>query len=281
MKMGRLLKAALIGAFGVVTSGTVVVAADMPEPPVFEPPPPVAYGGWYLRGHIGMTNQRLGELDNILFEGTDELVIHTKNFEAGVTVGGGIGYQFNDWFRGDLTAEYRGETGFHGFDTWTDEEGLPRFNNYTAKKSEWLFLANAYVDMGNWHGIVPYVGAGIGASYNTIHSFRDEGIAYSTPDNPDTGLPTMAYADDNGEWNLAWAVHAGMAFKATKNLTIDFGYSFRNLGDAQTGDIIAFGGDPGEYNPMHFNNIISHDVKVGFRWHFDQPDYYDAAVVKY
>ena len=50
------------------------------------------------------------------------------------------------------------------------------------------------------------------------------------------------------------------------------------LGDPQTGDIIAFGGDAGSDNPMHFNDIISHDVKVGFRWSFDQPDYYDGVL---
>ena len=273
--MGRLWKAALVGAFAVVAPGTIAIAADMPAPPVFEPPPPAHYGGWYLRGYIGMTNQKLGELDNVLFDTTDELVIHTKNFEAGVTVGAGLGYQFNDWFRGDLTGEYRGETGFHGFDTWVDSSDDPRFNNYTAKKSEWLLLANAYWDVGTWYGVTPYVGAGIGASYVKIHSFRDEGIEL------DTGLPTMAFAADHGEWNLAWAVHAGMSFKATKNLTIDFGYSFVDLGDGQTGDIIAFDGTNDEDNPMHFNNIVSHDVKLGFRWSFDQPDYYDTASVKY
>jgi opacity protein-like surface antigen len=270
MIMGRLLKAALVGALAAVAPATVAIAADMPEPPVYQPPP--SSGGWYLRGYIGMTNQQLGSLDNVLFDTTDDLVIHTKNFEAGVTFGGGIGYEFNDWFRADLTAEYRGETGFHGFDTWTDA-GEPRFNNYTAKKSEWLFLANAYVDMGTYYGITPYVGAGIGASYNTIHSFRDEGT--------DGVAPTMAYANDHGEWNLAWALHAGLAFQATRNLTIDFGYSFVDLGNAQSGDIIAFDGTNLIDNPMQFKDITSHDLKLGFRWAFDQPDYYDAAMVKY
>ena len=41
-------------------------AADyIPEPPVIEYKEPApAYGGWYLRGHIGMSNQRLGSLTN-------------------------------------------------------------------------------------------------------------------------------------------------------------------------------------------------------------------------
>ena len=101
-------------------------------------------------------------------------MIHDKNFESGMLFGVGAGYKWNNWFRFDVTGEYRGETGFHGFDTWND--GTARFNNYTAKKSEWLVLANAYIDLGTWWCITPFVGAGVGWSYVTMHSFRDAGI---------------------------------------------------------------------------------------------------------
>ena len=35
-----------------------------------------------------------------------------------------------------------------------------------------LLLANAYVDIGTWHGVTPYVGAGIGGAHikwDTVH----------------------------------------------------------------------------------------------------------------
>ena len=52
-------------------------------------------------------------------------------------------------------------------------------------------MANAYVDLGNWYGVVPYVGAGIGASRNTICTFRDinvptQGVAMPTAIRPGT-----------------------------------------------------------------------------------------------
>jgi opacity protein-like surface antigen len=177
---------------------TPAAAADMPAPiPVAE------LRGWYLRGDIGMTNQQVDDIDNLLFDDTEELVIHDKNFEAGMSFGGGIGYRFSSWFRVDVTGEYRGETEFHGFDTWTDANGDPRFNDYTAKKSEWLALANAYLDLGSWHGVSPFIGAGVGAANVRFASFRDAGIAYGTPNDPTTGFPTMAFADENDEWNFA------------------------------------------------------------------------------
>jgi opacity protein-like surface antigen len=260
-------------------SATAARAADMPYippqepvciprgsvPPGFKPHLPYceeAFARWYLRGDIGMTNQRVGALENVLFPLTPSLVIRDKNFESGMLFGLGIGYQWNDWLRTDFTGEYRGEVGFHGLDTWTDGGGNARFNNYTAKKSEWLFLANAYLDLGTWWHMTPFVGAGIGFSRNTVHSFRDAGI-------DPAGAPTLAYADAASKWNFAWALHAGIALKATKNLTIELAYRYVSLGHATTGDLIAYDGTNNFYNPMEFKNLSSHDVKLGIRYAFD------------
>ena len=256
-KLGKLLAAGTVIAVAAVVPA---FAADLYEPPVIEyiPPAPV-YGGWYLRGHIGMSNQQVKRLDNVLFTepGVNDFQIRDKNFEAGPTFAIGAGYKVNNYLRVDGIVEYRGEVGFHGLDTWVDGGGNARFNNYTAKKSEWLLMANAYADLGDFYGVVPYVGAGIGASRNTIHSFRDAGF------DPATNRPTLAYADAASKWNLAWALHAGVGIKATDRMTIDLGYSYLNLGDAQSGDIVAFDGTNNVNNPMHFRNITSHDFKLG------------------
>ena len=263
--MSKLLAAAVTGV--VLLGGAVLPAqaADPYEPPVIEyiPPPPVAYGGWYLRGHIGMSNQQVGSLYNVLFDapGVFDHVVVDKNFEAGPTFGFGAGYRVNDYLRVDGLVEYRGEVGFHGLDTWNDGVN-PRFNNYSAKKSEWLLMANAYADLGNFNGIVPYLGAGLGASRVTIHSFRDEGI-------DPFGAPTLAYGDASSKWNLAWALHAGIGFEVTENTTIDLGYSYLHLGKGSSGDLITYNGVNNVYNPMHFKNITSHDLKLGVRYSFN------------
>jgi opacity protein-like surface antigen len=241
----------------------------LPVAPVYTPPPP-AYGGWYLRGYLGMTNQSFDQMEYsgfsepVIFEWLDQ-----GGFDAGVLFGAGFGYQFNDWFRVDVTGEYRGKTDFDALDRY-DTDGVDPFedddwgtNDYSAKKSEWLFLANAYVDMGTYYGITPYVGAGIGASYNTISNFRDVNVIQGGG----------GYAGDGHQWNLAWALHAGMAFKATKNMTIDLGYSFVHLGDGKTGTFYNDDGSCGSCESVTFKDIISHDVKLGLRWDLDQTDY--------
>jgi opacity protein-like surface antigen len=258
----------LATAGATVLCATASLAADFG--PIIPPPPPVKeyFSGWYLRGDIGMTNQQVGSLDNVLFPGTPGLVIHDTNFESGMLFGLGAGYRWNSWLRTDITGEYRGETGFHGFDTWTDPVTGPRFNNYTAKKSEWLFLANVYFDLGTWYNITPFIGAGVGASRVTIHSFRDAGTT-GTP-----GFVTMGFADAASKWNFAWAIHAGLAYEVTKNFTVELAYRYVDLGDGQSGDIVTYTGQNLVNNPMHFRDLTSHDIKLGVRWSFGD---YDTA----
>jgi opacity protein-like surface antigen len=269
--MGSLRVLALAGAAAVMTTS----AAQSADFPPFVPRAAPAYddfaSGWYLRGDIGMTNQRVGTLDNVLFAGTPALVIRDKNFEGGMLAGLGIGYQYNSWLRFDITGEYRGETGFHGFDTWTDLNGDPRFNNYSAKKSEWLALANVYFDLGTWYGVTPFVGAGVGAARVTLHSFRDAGIAYATPNDLGSAFPTMAYAGAASRWNFAWAVHAGFAFQVNPALTLELAYRYLDMGEGRTGDVIAFDGTNTVNNPMIFRDLTSHDLKLGLRWQIDRP----------
>jgi opacity protein-like surface antigen len=262
MRLARILTTA--GATALCA--TASLAADLGPiiPPMFPPPVQESFGNWYLRGDVGMTNQTVGELDNVLFRRRTNLVIHDKNFESGMLFGLGAGYQWNGWLRTDLTGEYRGETGFHGFDTWTGSGGLPRFNNYTAKKSEWLVLANAYLDLGTWWHLTPFVGAGVGAARVTIHSFREAGI-------DPLGVPTMAFADTASTWNFAWAIHAGLAYHVTRNFTVELAYRYVHLGDGKSGDIIAFDGTNSVNNPMEFKDLSSHDLKLGIRWAFEPP----------
>ena len=246
--------------FAVLLAGGTApaIAADYYEPPVEVP----VVGGWYIRGHIGMSNQFFDGLELDLFDTASEFGWHDEGgFDSAPIVGGGVGYQFNDYLRGDLTVEWRGKSDFYALD-WLDPVGPGGIttNEYTAKKSELVFMANGYYDIGDFYGITPYVGAGVGASYNTISHFRDVNIINNGG----------AYADDNSEWNFAWALHTGLGFQATERMTIDFGYSFISLGDASTGTLV--NDDPNQPFPpagndgIEFNDIYSHDFKLGVRY---------------
>jgi opacity protein-like surface antigen len=241
---------------------TAARGADLAYP---LPPPPPDFGGWYLRGDIGMSNQRVNHLFNALYltPGTSVQNI-SKGFDSGWTYGIGAGYQFNHWARADITGEYRGKTNFRGLDTYSPEPASGTgigVDDYYASKSEWLFLANFYVDLGTWWGLTPFVGAGLGTSRNTIHDFRDVNVATNG----------LAYGTDASKWNFAWAVHAGVGYAITPNVMLELAYRYVNLGDAQSGDLITYSGVNNVVNPMEFHSITSHDIRLGVRWMLDVP----------
>lgn len=224
--------------------------------PCYTPPPVVIeeFSSWYLRGDIGISNQRVKSLDNVLSVPGTFSTPNGYGFDSAGIFGIGVGYYFNDWLRFDLTGEYRSRANFHGleiFNGYTDE--------YHGSKSEWLFLANGYVDLGTWHNVTPFVGAGVGVSRNTIHNFVDNNI-------PNQGV---AYGADASKWSFAWALHAGLAYKVTKNFTVELAYRYVHLGDAVTGDLIAYDGTNTVYNPTTFKSLSSHDVRLGLRFNFD------------
>ena len=55
----------LIAAGAASLLSTAAFAADMaiaPPPPMYAPPPAQEFGGWYLRGDIGFSNQKVSDL---------------------------------------------------------------------------------------------------------------------------------------------------------------------------------------------------------------------------
>lgn len=250
----------MIAAGAATLISTAALAADLPMPPPYIPPPVEDFGGWYLRGDIGFSNQSVKRLDNALYYAPGISVQNTGlGFDSAGIFGLGAGYRFNNWFRADITGEYRGKSNFHGADIVTFN-GVPSDTNlYTGSKSEWLVLANVYADLGTWWCITPFIGAGIGGSRNTISSFTDTGIQNQS----------VAFGDTASKWNFAWALHAGLAYKVNPSLTLELAYRYVDLGDAQSGDEYAFNGTNNVYNPMIFKHLTSHDLKFGMRWAID------------
>ena len=243
---------------------TTANAADLPLAPV---PIPVVqeFGGWYLRGDIGMTNQQTNSLTNVVAPGTS---VGTRflQFDSAPLFSLGGGLQFNNWLRADITGEYRGNSQFFGTDRIAYPGGVGT-DTYHATKNEWVVLANAYVDLGTWWCMTPFIGAGVGGARVAINGFTDQGIA----NNGNGALPGLAYGDNVSKWNLAWALHAGVAYKVSPNFTVELAYRYLDMGDGLTGDLKTFDGTNNIVNPTTFRNITSHDLKLGVRWNFDQP----------
>ena len=163
----------------------------------------------------------------------------------------------------------RGNSQFFGTDhiTYTGGVGI---DNYHATKNEWVVLANAYVDLGTWWCITPFIGAGVGGARVAINGFTDQDIN-SNPTPPGPAVMGQAFGDSVAKWNFAWAAHAGLAYKVTPNFTVELAYRYLDMGDGMTGDLRAFDGTNNVNNPTTFKHITSHDLKLGVRWDLSTP----------
>ena len=267
----------LIAAGAATLMSTAAFAADMAiaPPPAYAPPPVIEdFGGWYLRGDIGFSNQRVQRLDNVLDANNTSSRQNLAFGTAGI-FGLGAGYKFNNWFRADVTGEYRGNSQFFGTDQIAYVGGVGT-DTYHATKQEWVVLGNAYVDLGTWWCMTPFIGAGIGGARVAINNFTDQGIA----NNGFGALPGLAFGDNVAKWNFAWALHAGVAYKVTPNFTVELAYRYLDMGNGLTGDLRTFDGTNNINNPMTFRGITSHDLKLGVRWNLENPPVYAPPLIR-
>jgi opacity protein-like surface antigen len=234
-------------------------AADLPPmyAPQLRPAIVQDFGGWYLRGDIGMSTTSVDSISNIL-DTSPGISVRTVDaaFASGGIFGLGVGYQFNNWLRFDVTGEYRGKAEFQALQIYSFNGAVSGTDEYRAKLSSWVALANVYADLGTWWCLTPFVGAGVGFAENRISSFLDVNT-------PNLGV---AYAADTVKWNMAWALHAGVAYKVNPGFSVELAYRYLNLGDASSGDLITFTGTNNVNNPELFKTLQSHDIKLGVRW---------------
>jgi opacity protein-like surface antigen len=284
----------LVAAGAASLLSSVAFAADMaiaPPPQYYAPPPVQDFGGWYLRGDIGFSNQSVNNIrksDPTAYSGLNSFR-ETTSFDTGGIFDVGVGYRFNNWFRADVTAQYRGNANFKGTDVFTGPLNGQTYSgqdNYSASKSELLFLANAYVDLGTWWCITPFIGAGVGTSRVTISGLTDTGVTnIQIPAAPAlpfvSGPPVASYASaaSGSQWNFAWAAHAGLAYQISPNVTLELAYSYVDLGSGTTGVISDFTGFQAGH-VFKFNDITSHDLTLGVRWQLDSPPVYSPPLVR-
>ena len=257
----------VIAAGAACILSSAAFAADMPimSPPAYGPPPVAEFGGWYLRGDIGFSNQHVDHLRNAL-DANNTSSVQNLSFNTAGIFGLGVGYQVNQWFRTDVTGEWRGNSQFFGTDQISYPGGVGT-DTYHATKSEWVVLANAYVDLGTWWCMTPFVGAGVGGARVTVANFTDQGIA----NNGAGALPGLAFGDNVSKWNFAWALHAGVAYQVSPNFTVELAYRYLDMGDGLTGDLRAPDGTNTIVNSTTFKSLTSHDLKMGVRWQLDSP----------
>src|ERR1700675_4389567 len=103
----------LVAAGAASLLSSMAFAADMPmitpPPPMYYAPPAQDFGGWYLRGDIGMTTQRASKISNPL----DSTLNVTGPSYVGTELSGagsfdlGVGSRLHNRLRAHTTGEYR------------------------------------------------------------------------------------------------------------------------------------------------------------------------------
>jgi opacity protein-like surface antigen len=251
-------------------TSSVVHAADysqpiyqpepQPQPIIIQQPAPAAFDccdGWYLRGQVGVgMNNAEYELSTSPLPPGARYV--SQSISDSYFVGLGVGYNWNSWLRFEGTVDYRARTQLSALGRFPGGPAvfLDQLDGYMKS---WVFLANAFVDLGTWNCFTPFVGAGIGMAWHQMVDFKDV-----TPLTPGLGSSAFGVGRDESKWSFAWALYAGVAYNVTKSFKIDFTYRYMDLGSAR--EIINCAGPCGQTFTHDFKNLSSHDFMVGFRW---------------
>jgi opacity protein-like surface antigen len=285
MNMRSLKSFAVAGAMA-MGAATSVLAADLGAPP---PPAPAfdaplrgtVSSGVYLRGDIGVGVTNIGKFDSATYRGgvaantIQGLAFSGQSHPTPVFIGLGIGYRFNSWLRGDVTVEHRAGTRFGYTDRFIQAPGgvapvVPgggvTTNTFNGNLSSTVAMVNGYLDLGTFCAfgcLTPYIGAGIGMTQNSVKGLSEAGFVVDQA--ATVTSPVGGVYRDKSRTNLAWAIHAGLGYAVTPNVTLELGYRYLNLGRAVSGaGVNSFNGAP--LAAIEVRDITSHDVKIGMRW---------------
>jgi opacity protein-like surface antigen len=235
------------------------LAADMlPPPPPYEAGPAVSElgSGWYLRGDAGYIEyskpkEAVGYSAGLPFDS-----IRMPNTWS---IGGGAGYSFNNWFRADVTVDWRADARITALSSGSNY--VNGFSTDAPKFESTTFLLNGYVDLGKWFGVTPYVGAGVGLAHNRLHDYWSQVTCL-------TAVCSAAFSQDRvmnqpgSKNNLAWALMAGAAVDIGSGFKLDLGYRYLHIGDARTQlDAGGFG--------FKLKPLDAHEARIGVRYMID------------
>ena len=282
--MKLVTKAALASlALAAPAQAADLFGSDAPESfPVSQAPTVVEIASnWYLRGDIGVSleTKPTAAYTPALGLWPDSPVLplgattwgggRSTNFDGGL----GVGYRFSNYLRFDATWDISvgplvsRSTSFacSGGAATVGTRGprsLPR--SFNLQRHTNTVLANAYVDLGNWSGITPYLGGGVGISAVSMHT----NLIYS----PNTvfapfnqilalNLPVSEWGNsiNTSAFGFAWALMAGLSYQITPSIAIDVGYRYLYGGPNVT--LV----DPWTGTTLK-QNRISQQVRVGVRY---------------
>jgi opacity protein-like surface antigen len=256
-------------------------AADMPffsEPA--EDEAPVELGtGWYLRGDIAAAKAPALNIDGARVSPT---------FPNNWSIGLGGGYKYNNWFRTDVTVDYeqiysRSGPEYLAMPCQIGAVGLPAGGPFTSsvpvysscspfsesRATTMAILANAYLDLGNWAGFTPYIGAGVGIDVlfqkSQVRWYQGNlapyaGVTWTDPYTLGTYMANWDRYLSRTYARFAYAFMGGFSYDLTDHWKADVGYRWLNLGTIEGADL---------FGNQIKRRLEIQQLRVGFRYMID------------
>jgi opacity protein-like surface antigen len=213
----------------------VAGAADIdiaPEPAGF---------GWYVSVFGGLS--MADEVDGSFTETNGPINYFDFDFDNGFTAGAALGAHFNEWLRGEV--EVSGN--WHDAEGFIGTAGFPTDTGVEGDATALFVLANLWVDVPMGEVVRPYIGGGLGFGRLDL-------------DLQTTGGSSLF---DDSDWGFAYQLGAGVAFDFTSNMTIDIGYRFKAINNAELE--VADYADATEDVEFDYK---SHNIIAGLRFSF-------------
>lgn len=259
-----ILAGAAVLLAGVSSAGAAdVLPAPYVEAPIYEAPvsqPVAAAGGWYLRGDVGYSWNKISGANFFQGDLNTFAPFTTTSLRDSYSIGGGVGYQINSYLRTDATLDYFSKADFRGSTTGSCGVATACTSTDLTSVTGLSLLANAYVDFYKKGRFTFYGGAGVGGTRVKWDALSNTSCETGNPANCD-GTESHGGASD---WRFTYALMAGASIDITCNLKGDVGYRYRNVAGGGMFKSLNSAG----YQGFH-EDLSSHEVRGGLRYGFN------------
>ena len=163
---------------------------------------------------------------------------NTRSLDDSAFIDGGVGYRFNQYFRADMTGEYRAAAysavrNLHRGLLLHAQDGQTGYDDaYTGNDAQSSTVSSTATSMlGTWYGITPFAGAGVGIANISVIDLTDDGCVSVRGVRP---IPATRRARPTSPTRLM----AGLDFQVTRNLVFEIGYRYLNMPAASSSGAI-------------------------------------------
>ena len=140
------------------------------------PPPPPTDRGIYFKGYVGAADANVGDIWTESSRPTASSCTTRTSSRARCSVSASVGRRVTGC-ASTLPVNTAATPCSSPMTPTRPSASSPLVQtNITADIRSWMGLANAYIDMGNWCGFTPFIGAGIGFATLTVDGMKDVNV---------------------------------------------------------------------------------------------------------